>query len=803
MKFGRNLHRFQVPEWAPYYIDYNGSKKLFKSASKSAVERAVDADFTGLSNSAISSWPGSNGELELFAALSRDIGSVETFYEGKYAVIQQKATALYNYYGIHPDSFDTVNLDEVDQHELEDLLGAFIELLDGMEKLQWYGKVNRDGFRKILRKLDKFRSRSDQYPYEGDPTLSNSQFASQTKCLKDLERITKSVADLSRANPQNRPSSKRVSLFLENFCNRSYPSFASPDVVYHAIREDDPSALGKMLQEQASGDGRLSTSFQALLLALLRCSVSCGSRLCIDELLPRVGTLQNDNFASGDNYLHRLVIKIGRKKTLKGRQGQESHPQRSTCPTKSSEEYLPLLTYTLDRLGHGQQSALQQKDSFGRLPLHYAAQYGLVEACQEILKHMQDWGQLQNSNAINDTLLQDSEGCSPLHLGVIGGHTMVTRTLLEFHEMKGAVEKTANTQNLDTILWTLLVIALQSGFTEIVQLLVATNIGINGRSKYEESGLYIAARSGREDCVKILIEALSSRKIDMDVLETIYGWTPLFIACVEGHLPIVELLLRGGANQEICDHSGWRAIEHAAFRGHMQVAERLRASTAGEPTSGAVVPGQLSIRANQQSTKNVTSTSNPSASLGRYSPDKSQIFVNLGSLDSNKDVIAVDLSPYLSLDACTSRPEIGFSIEISAIGASGLNHAIQLPILEDMTNEPWVFSASDPNEVKVVFNILRTATDTGGDGVLIGSGIALLESLKQGLGPKRESLIRDYTIPILGKDTLKFVGTVTFSFVIVRPFPHPGVTPTATHEPWGKAGSTRVVGHRGYFPSYS
>jgi len=32
MKFGQNLSRNEVPEWASYYIDYKGLKKLIKSA---------------------------------------------------------------------------------------------------------------------------------------------------------------------------------------------------------------------------------------------------------------------------------------------------------------------------------------------------------------------------------------------------------------------------------------------------------------------------------------------------------------------------------------------------------------------------------------------------------------------------------------------------------------------------------------------------------------------------------------------------------------------------------------------------
>lgn len=43
MKFGRNLPRNQVPEWASNYINYKGLKKLIKNA-------ALDSDTTDGAN---------------------------------------------------------------------------------------------------------------------------------------------------------------------------------------------------------------------------------------------------------------------------------------------------------------------------------------------------------------------------------------------------------------------------------------------------------------------------------------------------------------------------------------------------------------------------------------------------------------------------------------------------------------------------------------------------------------------------------------------------------------------------------
>ena len=47
MKFGLNLPRNQVPEWASSYIDYKALKKLIKTA-KNAIELDEDPDLAGI-----------------------------------------------------------------------------------------------------------------------------------------------------------------------------------------------------------------------------------------------------------------------------------------------------------------------------------------------------------------------------------------------------------------------------------------------------------------------------------------------------------------------------------------------------------------------------------------------------------------------------------------------------------------------------------------------------------------------------------------------------------------------------------
>lgn len=49
MKFGSNLPRNQVPEWASNYINYKSLKKLIKSAAATAKQGGV-VDTAGMNN---------------------------------------------------------------------------------------------------------------------------------------------------------------------------------------------------------------------------------------------------------------------------------------------------------------------------------------------------------------------------------------------------------------------------------------------------------------------------------------------------------------------------------------------------------------------------------------------------------------------------------------------------------------------------------------------------------------------------------------------------------------------------------
>jgi glycerophosphodiester phosphodiesterase len=68
----------------------------------------------------------------------------------------------------------------------------------------------------------------------------------------------------------------------------------------------------------------------------------------------------------------------------------------------------------------------------------------------------------------------------------------------------------------------------------------------------------------------------------------------------------------------------------------------------------------------------------------------------------------------------------------------------------------------------LVFKILRMQTGCEQAHILLGSGVALIQGHRNCFGEQHESLIRERTIPLLETDTLKAMGIITFSFVIVE-----------------------------------
>ncbi|CAP64542.1 uncharacterized protein PODANS_5_8170 [Podospora anserina S mat+] len=330
-------------------------------------------------------------------------------------------------------------------------------------------------------------------------------------------------------------------------------------------------------------------------------------------------------------------------------------------------------------------------------------------------------------------------------------------------------------------------VAIRNQDGERVLALVQDSKNLRYLSARGENALHVAAQLGRLDYTNLLLKALTKSGLDHDIPDISRGWTPLFFAAVDGHFDIVQLLLEAGSNQHKKDHFGWTAKEYAVFKGHLAVAGLFETTDTDGLTGG---PEQSPI--------------GPSVYAPEHCSEGEQIIIaTLGSSRKDRVVTEVDLSYCSSVyTPGTNQDVASFYLTISAVGnKSQLRRKVQLPILDDQINDPFIFTISSDVAAQLIFHVYR-ATPEGN--VLLGSGTALLEGNSHQFGTGRQSLIREQTVPILDKETMSVAGTVTFTFLIAKPYVHDlqGPQGFSTPEEWKTAltpvsSPPLLVGHRG------
>nr|POE72216.1 glycerophosphodiester phosphodiesterase gde1 [Quercus suber] len=815
MKFGQNLPRNQVPEWASAYVDYKRLKKLIKAAEQ-AVDQHDDPDLAGFS-----------------FTLDRQVENVDTFYNRKYAEFSRRLRLMYDRYGMVSKMHDGM-----DKDEMEDLMGTLLELRGQYRKLQWYGEVNRRGFVKITKKLDKkIPSSSAQNRYLATKVDPKS-FATNNKLTMDLRAINDWLSSLGDVKVTDDASSvaSGSSGSLHRMTSRSALKIptATIDALEQAVREDNITKLFELLTS-ATPNAISDAQRHVLLLDLLQRAIAARAMKCMAAILEKVPSLDYDNEMNKRNCLHKLVITIGRTRALEfaalpgastegARAGTfinaAQPPVRAPSEFKieerdpdsnlgKDEQVEKLLNFVLEHVTMEQRSAIVTKDVYGRMPLHYAAQYGLVEVSETLMQYTQMWQLLDVSEGIDGPAWHDLEGYAPLHLAVVGGHYRTTKALLH---QNGSPQYTGARLNHSDVEknGAALALAVKYDYHKIVRLLVDAGVDINFQDASGETALHVAARFGLEECARILLATSGTFGVNVELAEKTYGWTPLFIACVDGHIKIVDLLIAKGAHISNKDFSGWTPQEHAALRGHLDVARRLAALTpppslhsspelAAQNSSSAPNASSLGDRrsngVSKQPTTGNVKISEPVKTFGhRYLTEESMVLVSLGTMDNRKELESVLLDNIALTDAHATQLDTALSIVISAKGAVGEPTVIDLPVRENISTSPISFTTKDPTKVKILFDLVPTYAGTTDK--VIGRAVALLSSIKPSIGSQRMNLQGDLSVPLVASSTLDVIGSVNFNFLIITPFIHPHLTVSEERTYWKKS-STMVIGHRG------
>ena len=712
-------------------------------------------------------------------------------------------------------------------------MAALLELRGQFRKLQWYGEVNRRGFIKITKKLDKKVAVAHAQKKYLASKVDPAPFSDANPLLDIMKRINDWLSILSDLGPAV-DEDARSTLSVRRVTSRTEIDLPIQDFQHleEHIRQDKAEELLTSLDKCIGMLGEVKeSSLQQFMRDLLQRSILAQARSCIAGLLKRITTLDDHDDINKRNCIHRLVIAIGRmqnaaeseKDNESVRSGEADYINPAEAPIlplqrpvmkeedqpaslNRNDPLVSLLEYLLDNLHHQQRLALLAKDLSGRTPLHFGAYYGLKDVCNIIIEHLQSWNIFNIDQGIDGRNWQDDDGWAPLHLSVINGHTSTTKALLDAEKTNLSPRNKIRRQTDKSS--HVLALAVKENFVEIVRLLVNAGVDINYQDEQGETALHVAARFGHVDCARILLNGTSSQTADTEIPEKTYGWTPLFIASVDGNPGIVELLIESKAELERFDLSGWTAKEHAALRGHMDIARRLSEVTAvyAEPSGATnglqqsqIAPSSTSLldrRSNGFGTNGgSTKATEPVKSFGhRYLTDESIVLVSLGTMDMRKALPAVSLERIARANAHTTQLDTALSIVVSASAAKGEPEIIDLPVQDSIATEPIVFYAKDASKVKLMFDLVPTYA--GSKDQILGRAVAMLSSVKPSIGSKRITLQGDSTIPIIAAQTLDIIGTLTFNFLVITPFHHPGIKLTSEQTYW-KETSTMVIGHRG------
>lgn len=727
----------------------------------------------------------------------------------------------------------------LDEDEAKELVGALLELRGQLRKLQWYGEVNRRGFIKITKKLDKkvpmacTQRRYLQASVDPKPFASNAHLSDMMTTINDwLSRLTedRQAGDDGSTRPFRSIPSKMAD-------EKQPYQVDHLEAMVEGIREDRSGLVSELLARSnaASNCVEAADVQRSLFLHLLQRAISCNAKACIELLLGRLDSLDEDDDINARNCLHRLVIAIGRSERLADGDGNDvtspgtegavppyitpaatpinlpasgrREERDSISLAGHGQELVDLFEHVLIKLRPHQRTALVARDAYGRMPLHYAAQYGLVVVCQMILRHMKSWKLYNTSDLVDAAFWQDTEGWAPLHLSILARHPTTAKVFLDSKDRGAEHDDGSDLRRIASKSDALLSTATKANSLAIVKLLVEAGADINCPDEQGETALHVAARFGYDECAKILLDGNRHHKANLEVAEKTFSWTPLFVACVEGNLGIVELLIDAGAQLDQTDLSGWTAKDHAVLRGHMAIARRLAAVTTTESSdSGSSSVGlgtspsasSLDERISQVSNRENGSVrlSDPVKRFGhRYLEGESLVLVSLGTMDTRRVVEPVRLDRIPFAHAHFTQLDTALSVVVSATDATGEPSVIDLPVQDNICTEPIAFTTRDPAKVKLLFDIVPTYA--GSKDQVVGRGVALLSSIKPTMGSERSTLHGDVSVPIIAASTLEVIGTVHFNILVIKPFTHPNMSITQNQTYWKSMTSPTVIGHRG------
>lgn len=757
MKFGHTLLAHQVPEWQAHYMDYKKLKQIIKKINLEQLEGGDEEVIK-------------TDQAFFLFKLDENVSRVDSFYCKKFIDYESRMKKVMS---VIPMDVSSISEDEVD-----DIISVILELRNSSRNLKWFAELNKRGFVKILKKLDKKTGTEIQQDYLNskiNPLLFSNE-SGIVKLLSDANKLLNLLSNNASTdnlfyNWVKLPPPSSTSIL-------KYPNKKSPDVYSEPIQNDNPEQLTDILTESFTSP--VLTPLKTLLSLLNKATLSLSYK-CIDYLLNMIPVLSDPSDITNKNFIHHHVISLGKR--LESQNGANSQSLSTG------------LVYIFQNLPTHLKFAILQRDNNKRTPLHYATQYGMASVTETILKYLKQWDIL-NLDIPCDQIdyWGDSEGLTPIHLAILGKHT---KTLSVLFESSSPNMKLSNPD--------LLTVTTRLNCAELLDIFIknsGVDIDYYDPSADNETSLFIACKLNLLESVECLLK----NGANCEIAETSFGWTPIFVSAANGFKNIIQLLIGNGAKYYLVDGSGWTPREHAALRGHIDIIDLLTPPDfkpfehISLPSSGKSPSPPPPVSSSAQ----ISSKPGKKIPNGYLKENESVILIKIGTTDTRDQTPAIDLKSVPLAKLHNSELDTALTLIIKAHNLPGQPEvSLELPLNDNhgIASEPIKFDVigQDPYDVIVYFDIVPTfEINNDSNRRVLGRGVARLGDLYTVVGPRKRSLFNCVKIPILETSSMDVLGYMKFEFICVTSFENVGKIPEDSQRVFKTLStSPTVIGHRG------
>lgn len=208
-------------------------------------------------------------------------------------------------------------------------------------------------------------------------------------------------------------------------------------------------------------------------------------------------------------------------------------------------------------------SSPSEADADGWSALMWAARSGHADAVEFLIREGADVGV---GNKFKSTAL---------HHAAHWGFPDIVVTLLEaLSEQKGVPEEElVDVRN--QFGWTPLHWTGKAGMAAAGTVLLERGADVNAKNLFGNTPLHEAINSGKEDIIRVILDAIAKRDPALVNEQNGEGETPIVSAAYLGSEEVVSLLLESGADVSIPDSKGFNPLHRAARGGHAEVVEIL------------------------------------------------------------------------------------------------------------------------------------------------------------------------------------------------------------------------------------